>query len=89
MMIPISNEDTRVILQLLERGHAFYRNHAVKLQHVNDGRRMAVYAKILCKKLNKLNNYDKERISNPSGRGNRHHNSPGRRVCRGNDEGDE
>lgn len=52
-MIPISNEDARVILQLLERGHQFYRNHAVKMCHVNDGRRMAVMTKKLRKKMSK------------------------------------
>lgn len=54
-MIPISNEDARTIQQLLERGHFFYRNHALKTCHINDGRRMAVMAKKLRKKINRVN----------------------------------
>ena len=52
-MVPISNEDARIIQVLLERGHYFYRNHATKLCHVNDGRRMAVMAKKLRTKVNR------------------------------------
>lgn len=52
-MIPISNEDARIILTLLERGQDFYRNHATKLCHVNDGRRMAVMAKKIRTKVNR------------------------------------
>ena len=51
-MIPISNSDAALILTLLERGQDFYRNHATKLCHVNDGRRMAVMAGKLRKKIN-------------------------------------
>lgn len=69
-MIPISNEDARIIQLLLERGNAFYRNHAVRISHINDGRRMAVMARKLKKKVNRAaasprpqinNNYDKKR----------------------------
>ena len=69
-MIQISNEDARIILTLLERGQDFYRNHATKLCHINDGRRMAVMAKKIRTKVNraaatprpqKQNNNDKER----------------------------
>lgn len=52
-MIPISNEDARIIQVLLERGHSFYRNHALKTSHINDGRRMAVMAKKLRTKVNR------------------------------------
>ena len=52
-MIPISNEDARIIQVLLERGHYFYRNHALKTCHINDGRRMAVMAKKLKNKVNR------------------------------------
>jgi len=51
-MIPISNEDARIIQVLLERGHSFYRNHALKTCHINDGRRMAVMAGKLKRKIN-------------------------------------
>lgn len=52
-MIPISNEDARIIQVLLERGHSFYRNHATATRHINDGRRMAVMAKKLRTKVNR------------------------------------
>lgn len=51
-MVQISNNDARIILTLLERGQDFYRNHATKLCHVNDGRRMAVMAKKIRTKVN-------------------------------------
>lgn len=52
-MVPISNEDARIIQVLLERGHSFYRNHALKTCHINDGRRMAVMAKKIRNKVNR------------------------------------
>lgn len=51
-MIPISNSDAALILTLLERGDKFYRNHATSTRHINDGRRMAVMAEKLRKKIN-------------------------------------
>lgn len=51
-MIPISNSDAALIRDLLERGHQFYRNHATATRHINDGRRMAVMAGKLRKKIN-------------------------------------
>lgn len=55
-MIPISNEDARVIQALLERGHYFYRNHATARKHRNDGIRMRQMSDKLRRKINKLNN---------------------------------
>lgn len=49
-MIHISNEEARIIQLLLERGAAFYREHAVKSRHINDGRLMAKMARKLNKK---------------------------------------
>lgn len=51
-MIPISNSDAALIRDLLERGHQFYRNHATATRHINDGRRMAVMAGKLKRKIN-------------------------------------
>ncbi|MDY6302412.1 MAG: hypothetical protein SPL96_11045 [Bacteroidales bacterium] len=51
-MIPISNSDAALIRDLLERGNKFYSNHATKICHINDGRRMAVMAGKLRKKIN-------------------------------------
>lgn len=55
-MIPISNEDARTIQMLLQRGYAFYRNHATSRKHRNDGIRMRQLAEKLRRKINKLNN---------------------------------
>ena len=54
-MIPISNEDARIIQQLLERGHYFYRNHATARKHRNDGIRMRQLADKLRRKINRVN----------------------------------
>ena len=54
-MIPISNEDARIIQQLLERGHYFYRNHATARKHRNDGIRMRQLSDKLRRKINKVN----------------------------------
>ena len=51
-MIPISNSDAALIRDLLERGNKFYSNHATATRHINDGRRMAVMAGKLRKKIN-------------------------------------
>lgn len=51
-MTPISNSDAALIRDLLERGNQFYRNHATAIRHINDGRRMAVMAGKLRKKIN-------------------------------------
>lgn len=51
-MIPISNSDAALIRDLLERGNKFYSNHATKICHINDGRRMAVMAGKLKRKIN-------------------------------------
>lgn len=52
-MIPISNEDARIIQALLERGYAFYRNHATARRHRNDGIRMRQLAEKLKNKVNR------------------------------------
>lgn len=54
-MIPISNEDARIIQTLLERGHYFYRNHATRRNHRNDGLRMRQLSDKLKRKINKVN----------------------------------
>ena len=50
-MIEISNSDAKTIRDLLERGNKFYSNHATSTRHINDGRRMSVFATKLTKKL--------------------------------------
>ena len=50
-MIPISNDDARVILALLERGPTFYREHAVRSSDQNDARLMTKMAKKLRNKI--------------------------------------
>jgi len=54
-MIPISNEDARIIQVLLERGHYFYRNHATRRNHRNDGIRMRQLSDKLKRKIKKVN----------------------------------
>ena len=54
-MIPISNEDARIIQVLLERGHHFYRNHATARKHRNDGIRMRQLSDKLRRKINNVN----------------------------------
>jgi hypothetical protein len=46
-MISISNKDAAIIQALLERGHKFYRIHAVRSPDQNDARLMAKMAKKL------------------------------------------
>lgn len=43
-MVQISNEDARIIQALLERGHAFYSEHAVRSKDRDTGRLMAKMA---------------------------------------------
>lgn len=50
-MVQISNDDARLIQTLFERAKAFYRNHAVRSQDMNDARLMTK----ISKKLNKVN----------------------------------
>lgn len=52
-MIPISNEDARVILMLLERAPTFYSDHAVKPADMNDARLMKKMAKKLKQHINR------------------------------------
>jgi hypothetical protein len=54
-MIPISNEDARIIQVLLERGYAFHRNHATARKHRNDGIRMRQLSDKLRRKINNVN----------------------------------
>jgi len=56
-MIPISNDDARVILALLERGPTFYREHAVHSRDCNDARLMTKMAKKLRNRI--INNQKK------------------------------
>lgn len=44
-MVQISNKDAAIIQALLERGHKFYRIHAVRSPDQNDARLMAKMAK--------------------------------------------
>lgn len=46
-MVQISNKDAVIIQALLERGHKFYRIHAVRSPDQNDARLMAKMAKKL------------------------------------------
>lgn len=48
-MVQISNADAAIILALLQRGQAFYRNHAVQSRDQNDARLMAKMAKKMSK----------------------------------------
>ena len=50
-MIALSNSDAALIRDLLERGNKFYRHHATAIRHINDGRRMAVMATKLKRKM--------------------------------------
>lgn len=50
-MVQISNDDARIILALLERAPAFYREHAVRSSQMNDARLMAKMAKKLKNKI--------------------------------------
>lgn len=53
-MVQISNDDAATIQRLLERGQAFYRNHAVRSSDQNDARLMAKMAKKLRTKVNRV-----------------------------------
>lgn len=52
-MVQISNKDAAIIQALLERGHKFYRLHAVRSPDQNDARLMAKMAKKLKQNINR------------------------------------